>query len=309
MRASDFDVPILLITFNRPDNAQKVFDKIKKAQPSKFFIFSDAPRKGNATDELKVGECRNLLSQIDWECQVHTKFERENLGCGRGVSSAISWAFDYVDKLIILEDDCVPHASFFSYCQYMLTKYEKDEKVMHIAGTRWNDEYNIGEVDHFFSRIAHIWGWATWKRAWKLYDYKMLSLHKHDRVLLKKKLNDRIQSQYWLDCFFHVHKHNGTELINTWDYQWQYTIFKNNGLAVVPNVNLISNIGVQGVHTHNGKGDKVSYNKHTANWTTRSSQPVKLNAVTAFDNYHIKHHFMRNLKPLKKFQLYLKSFL
>ncbi len=310
MKEGGFDVPILLITFNRPANAQKVFAAIKSMRPSKLYIFSDAPREGNEEDKSNVEECRNLLTEIDWDCDVQKKFESKNLGCGRGVCSAISWAFESTEKLIILEDDCIPHSSFFPFCKYMLDKYEKAEKVMHIAGTRWNDELNSGEGDHFFSRIGHIWGWATWKRAWKLYDYNLTTLKKKvDRELLKKGLNGRIQAQYWLDCFFHVYKHNGSKLINTWDYQWQYTLFKNEGLAVVPNVNLVSNIGLQGVHTNASDNDKLSYNKHTLNWTSKGTVIKKIEACDDFDNYHINKHFMRNMKPFKRVQLYLKSFL
>lgn len=308
MRESGFDVPILLVTFNRPDNAQKIFEAVRQVRPQKLYLFSDAPRKGNATDADKVNECRSLVEKVDWPCDVKTKFESENLGCGPGPMSAITWMFQQEDKGIILEDDCLPHASFFTYCKVMLEKYEQDERVMHIAGTRWNEEYKVEGTDHFFSSIGHIWGWATWKRAWKFYDYEMRTWDKRKgRKLIKSRLGDRLLSEFWVDSFEYTFRNNPV-MRHAWDYQWQYTLFKNNGLSVVPNVNLVSNIGVQGVHSSENDTDKTSFHRQTWHWMDKKQQQ-KVTPHQEFDLYHIRHFFMRDVKAVRKMKLLIKSLL
>ena len=235
-----FDIPVLMVTFNRPAYAKHVFEKIKKLKPKNLFIFSDGPREGKPEEKTLVEECRKIFdnANFDWDCNVKKLFLEKNRGCGLGVSSAISWAFESVEKLIILEDDCVPHPSFFQFAETMLDRYQDDERVMHVAGTRWNEEFDTGNGDHFFSRIGHVWGWATWKRAWKFFDYKMQNWEKgRDRKMLKALLKERIITEYWVDCFVHAYTKNPT-LNHAWDYQWQYAQFKNNGLAVVPTHNL-----------------------------------------------------------------------
>ncbi|PWU05182.1 MAG: hypothetical protein C5B52_00115 [Bacteroidetes bacterium] len=309
METQQFDVPVLLITFNRPDNARKVFESIRRIKPSRLYFFSDAPREGNEDDLEKVQRTREILNEVDWPCTIHTKFEQLNLGCGPGPYSAISWVFDQEDRAIILEDDCLPHDSFFSFCKTMLEKYQHDPRIMHIAGTRWNEEYYIGDYDFFYSSIGHIWGWATWRRAWKFYDYFMRSWNKkRDWRLLNSKLKSRIQTQFWVDNFNHTFVHN-PQLKHAWDYQWQYTLFKNNGLAIVPNVNLISNIGVQGIHANEEAGDKSSFNRLVSGWKYRGMQSESITASDDFDQYHIDRYFMRNVKPFRKMKLLIKSFI
>jgi hypothetical protein len=303
-----FEIPVLLVTFNRPLNAKKVFDVIRQVRPAKFYLFSDAPRPGNENDQVNVKECRELIKLIDWECDVKTKFEKVNLGCGPGPMSAITWMFQHEEKGIILEDDCLPDISFFSYCRYMLDRYEHQPRVMHVAGTRWNDEYKVDDSDHFFSTIGHIWGWATWRRAWQLYDYEMKSWDKtKGRKLIKSRLNNRLLSEFWVDSFEYTYRNN-PRLRHAWDYQWQYTLFQHNGLSVVPNVNLVSNIGVQGVHSSEDDADKTSFNRHTSPWMNQKQQ-LKIIPQHDFDLYHIRNFFMRDVKAVRKMKLLIKSFL
>lgn len=284
------EAPVLLITFNRPDTTMKVFEKIREYQPAQLFIFSDGPRPLVAGEDILVNECRVLFDEqnIDWNCTVTRWYNDDNMGCARGVSSAITRAFKLVEKLIILEDDVVPHLSFFSFCNTMLNKYARNEQVMHISGTRWNEEYNMGSADHFFSTIGHIWGWATWKRAWNKYDFNLSRLpeFKKDRALLKR-FNDAKISRYWYERFEEVYAPSDKR---TWDYQWQFALFLNEGLAVVPNVNLVSNIGIVGDHS-DGETSKFHFCK-VYQWTetTKGALPATINP--GYEKHHIKTRFM-----------------
>lgn len=238
-----FDVPVLLISFNRPETTCHVFDKIRKLKPAKLYIFSDAPRTDVPDDEELVNTCRCLLddSQIDWNCKVERWYTESNMGRAVGISSAISWAFESSKKLIILEDDCLPHATFFAYCRSMLKRYEGNERVMHISGALWDQNNTVDGADHFFGLNANVSGWATWKRAWEKYDFWMDDFPEIKSQSRFQRLLGSSASRYWnlqFDKTFSQQKKSN------WEIQWQYTIFKNYGITVLPNANLISNIDI-----------------------------------------------------------------
>ena len=245
MKNKQFDTPILLIAFNRPETTCHVFEQIRKIKPSKLYIFLDAPRNEFESDIDLVETCKVLLddSQINWPCKVQRWLADDNLGQAIGISSAITWAFESTERLIILEDDCLPNLSFFEFCQTMLTKYENNERIMHISGTCYQNGGLSGDENHFYSMVNHIWGWATWKRAWNKYDFWMEQFPEMKRSKkIQQIFGNAAIGKYWHDRFDQVY--NETKK-RSWDDQWQYTLFENYGLAVVPNVNLISNIGIQ----------------------------------------------------------------
>ncbi|RYC71473.1 nucleotide-diphospho-sugar transferase [Spirosoma sordidisoli] len=283
-----FDTPILLVWFNRPDNASRVFDQIKKLKPSKLYVAIDGPREGNITDQIGTDGCKRLLSEIDWPCNLQTLIREKNAGCGLGVSSAISWFFEQEEMGIILEDDCVPAQSFFPYCQEMLLKYRDDEQIMHIAGTRWNEEY-VTESSYLFSSISHIWGWATWRRAWNKYDFEMKrwsELVQSEQI--KKHFRNPDNVTYWvktLDRFFNdSNKH-------TWDYQWQYTLFLHNGISINPSNNLIQNIGTSGSHESNSINFRKIYFRNVDKEYKPSKKPTIIEPDIRFNDYHTKKFF------------------
>ena len=234
-----FDVPILFLVFNRPDTTRQVFERIKAIKPTRLFIAADGPRLGNSNDTKGCAEVKSIVSAIDWSCEVHTLFREENLGCGKAVSGAITWFFENVEEGIILEDDTLPSPSFFSYCRHLLKEYRNDDNVMHIGGCNFDFFKRFkAKGTYFFANLSHIWGWATWRRAWQKYDFDM------------KDFESKIDT---LDCdrvFKNVLQKTYTKEINTWDYQWMYAIYANNGKTVIPQKNLISNLGFREDATH-----------------------------------------------------------
>lgn len=244
-----FETPILFLIFNRPDISKVVFDEIKKQQPKYLFIAADGARPYVDGEAEKCKRTRELImTDIDWDCEVKTLFREQNLGCGQAVSQAISWFFDHVEQGIILEDDCLAHPSFFKYCEVLLEKYEDDERVFAINGTNLKGHTLINNASYFFSHYMFVWGWATWKRAWKLYDFELKEL---ETFKDKKKIENidkrTIFKNYWIPIFEQL----VNKEIDTWDYQWVFCIWNYQGITVVPNVNLISNIGfgVDATHT------------------------------------------------------------
>lgn len=244
-----FETPILFIIFNRPEITQRVFEEIKKQKPKYLYIAADGPRLFIEEDVEKCKTTRDIvLKGIDWECELKILFRDENLGCGKAPSEAITWFFDNVEQGIILEDDCLPHASFFRYCETLLEKYKEDENVYLISGNNFQNGIKRGDASYFFSNYSHTWGWASWRRAWKHYDHNLLKLNSFKKNKLINKIDNRIAFRnYWLQKFEDVIKRDSTHI---WDYQWQFDIWNNKGVTILPNVNLISNIGFGKEATH-----------------------------------------------------------
>ena len=159
--------PVLLIGFNRSDTMQQVFNAVRRAQPDKLYYAVDGARPNKDGEKEKVQQVRDIISQVDWPCEVHTLFREENVGCGFGPADAITWAFENEDRLIVLEDDCVPSQSFFRFCHEMLELYKEDKRVNLVSGrSHHGGSRFFAKYDYIFTRYAHTWGWATWKRAW-----------------------------------------------------------------------------------------------------------------------------------------------
>lgn len=237
--------PVLFIVFNRPQLTKKVFEAIRKAEPIRLYIAADGPRLQG--ELVKCNQVRDIVKEIDWDCTVQTLFREENLGCKIAVSSAISWFFENEEEGIILEDDCLPSESFFGFCSTLLEKYRFDERIGHIGGCNFQFGQIKGDGSYYFSELFYIWGWASWKRVWKNYDVD-LSLFESFKTnnYIKNTAIYSLFEKYWLDCFENTANKN----IDTWDYQYMFSNIINNRLAIIPNNNLISNIGFGEEATH-----------------------------------------------------------
>jgi cephalosporin hydroxylase len=244
--------PVLLIIFNRPDTTALVFQEIRKARPRKLYIAADGPRLGKAGELARCEEARAIAADVDWPCQVTTLFQQENLGCKLGVSSAITWFFKHEEEGIILEDDIVPAPAFFQYCDELLNLYRDNESIMMISGSNLTGGASFSPESYFFTRYIHIWGWATWRRAWAKYDVAMSDWpHWRGGDGLRRFFdNDSAVEHFWREIFDAVWSNR----IDTWDYQWVFCCWKNNALAICPSWNLTKNIGFSSDATHTTAG-------------------------------------------------------
>ena len=243
----NLDTPILFVIFNRPEVTHRVFAKIREVRPKFLYIAADGPRPNKIGENEKCETTRNIIHQIDWDCEVLTLFHESNLGCRVAVSTAISWFFDNVEAGIILEDDCLPANSFFFFCQELLERYKDDERVMMISGDNLHIGGRESKYNYYFSRYGHIWGWATWSRAWHLFDVDIkVWPHVRDKKILNEIFDRESLSWFWEKMFHVVYQKD----LNCWGYQWIFACLVNNGLSIVPEVNLISNIGFNEDATH-----------------------------------------------------------
>lgn len=245
---------ILLLVFNRPDHTRRVFEQVRRVRPAHLFVSADGPRAHVPTDAERCAAVRAIFDEVDWPCTVHTNFLPENHGCRKAVQAGISWFFEHVEAGIILEDDCLPDLSFFEFCTAMLERYRDDEAVMQISGNNPAPETCRDLPDSYvFSRYSFIWGWATWRRAWKHYDPDFTGLEnmrKDPGSGLSLLSPDPAVRRYLLDKFERVRSRE----VDTWDYAWFYSILKNRGLCVTPTVNMVQNIGFDAQATHTQSG-------------------------------------------------------
>lgn len=242
-----FEVPVLFIIFNRPDLTARVFESIKDIRPKYLFISADGPRLNVPGDISLCNEARKIvMDNIDWDCEVKILFHEKNQGCSNAPATAITWFFNHVERGIILEDDVLPNKCFFNFCKVLLDRYCNDKKVMHISGNNFLP-FGLKE-SYYFTDYTFVWGWATWKRAWDLYDLEIPEWTKINKSLfLKTKLHHRRAENYWKKKFDLV---ADSKYRDTWDYQWTYACWTNNGLSIAPAINLVSNIGFRSDATH-----------------------------------------------------------
>lgn len=243
---SKLNTPVALIIFNRPDTTRAVFERIRAARPPKLLVTADGPRRDRPDEERLCAAARQVVHEVDWPCELHTHFSEVNLGCRDGPAGGIDWVFSLVPEAIILEDDCLPHPSFFRFCDELLERYRDDPRVGMIAGSKLHAERAKDGASYFFSKYPFIWGWATWRRAWAQYDRSASAWPRFRRSAAFRAIALPVERAYWERSFHSVH--DGT--LDAWDYQWTLTCWRAGLVSVVPNCNLVSNIGFGPGATH-----------------------------------------------------------
>lgn len=236
-------VPVLFLTFNRPEHTRLALERIRQARPARLYVHSDGARSQVAGEVEKVAKVRAILKkEIGWDCEVRTLFRSENQGLRKGVFGALNWFFEAEPYGIVLEDDCVPDLSFFRFCEEILEKYKDDEQVMHVGCSNLAENFTSNlEASYVFSRFSFVWGWAGWRWAWQKMSLDLEGLDEFERSGgIQNFLDDPKSQAYMLDKFRATRAGKN----NSWAYAWFYSILKNNGLCIVPKVNLVQNVGV-----------------------------------------------------------------
>lgn len=253
------ETAVALFIFNRPQLTSRVFAEIASARPRRLLIVADGPRFDDEREKCEAA--RATVSQVNWQCDVLKNFSDVNLGCKGRISSGLDWVFSQCEEAIILEDDCLPHPSFFRYCEEVLRWYRDDERVMMVSG----DNFQLGRArtpySYYLSRYCHVWGWASWRRAWRYYDVEMkLWPELRQTRWLRDVLGDGDAAACWQDAFDGAFAGE----IDTWDYQWLFACWAQNGLVILPAVNLVSNIGFGSDATHGNSGRGFTANLPTS---------------------------------------------
>jgi hypothetical protein len=279
--------PVLFLIFNRPELTFQVLKAIQKVKPLRLFIAADGPRIDKPEDVDRCARAREIATAVNWECEVKTLFRERNLGCQRAVSGAIDWFFENVNEGIILEDDCLPHQTFFWFCQELLDRYKDDERIFVISGNNFQKDQNRTGYSYYFSLFNHCWGWATFKRAWQYFDFdlRLWQKIKQDKYL-SDILADKNAYKYWEKIYQNVFDGK----INSWAYRWTFACWVQSGLSVLPKINLVQNIGFGEDATHTrGNGNLLSLPAHEMDFPL-IHPPVMIRDVRA-DRFTQQNHF------------------
>lgn len=272
---------VLFLIFNRLDTTKQVFEAIKKAKPPRLYIATDGPRDNVEGEAEKVKAVREyVMNNIDWDCEVKTLFREKNLGCGKAVSEAITWFFEHEEMGIILEDDTLPSQSFFWFCEELLERYKDDKRIGMISGDNFQFGIKRGDADYYFSIYSHIWGWASWRDRWENYNFTLESFK--DDSFIDEIFNSTKAKKYWKKIFRKMKKHE----IDTWDYQWTFTLWRNKQLTILPNLNLVSNIGF-GIYSTHTQGDSELSNMKRYEFLLEK-HPLKVERNLEADEYTSK---------------------
>lgn len=257
---------VLLIVYNRPEKTKKVYEQIRKAKPSRFYVVADGPLPERADDRERCMQVREIVKEPDWDCHFESVFRETNLGCGPSVKKAIDWFFEQEEEGIVLEDDTVPDPTFFQFCDEMLDRYRGDRRIAFISGSNhYGTSYGPGNSNgqavsnamdsYFFARNKTTWGWATWRRSWDRMDYEMtwLASSNADQIIRNMSLLKET-SKYWMNAVMSIKERN----VSAWDWQWYFSVAAEDQLVIYPQVNLVSNIGFGADATHTTGRPEIS---------------------------------------------------
>lgn len=254
---------VAFCVFKNLDTTKQVFERIREAKPPKLYIVADSARAHVPGEQEKVEAVRRYIEEhIDWECEVFKNYAGDNMGCGRRISSGLNWVFEQEEQAIILEDDCVPDSTFFRYCQEMLEYYKEDERIMMISGNNPYASCYHGNEDYLFSKVPFIWGWASWRRAWKLYDYDLKTLPENRKSSLFKRVLPTKAYWVYMAEYESLYRHE----FDTWDYQLMYAGILHDKLNIVPCESHVFNIGFSEEATHTFRAPK---------WMKQEVSPVR----------------------------------
>lgn len=241
------NLPVLIVIFNRPDKFRNLLQSLRKSKPSKLFVSADGPRQNNADDKSKCVQARKVVDEIDWPCDIVTRFLDNNMGCDPHVASAIEWFFENVEYGIILEDDVVIHPNFFRFSVELFERYRDDERIMQISSLSPFEKRNHPYSYHFSKHFRCYGAWGTWKRAWRFHTIPIGRYTKTDLFqIIRSYFPKPIDQKYWMKLFSEFE--NGSRV--NWDYWWNFTCYAQNGLCIVPESNFVKNIGYDDRSTH-----------------------------------------------------------
>jgi hypothetical protein len=299
--AAPFTTPVVLFLFRRPAQTQHVFEAIQQARPPRLFLIADGPR---TDDERALCEqTRAVVAKVDWPCEVTTNYSDTNLGLRTRLASGISWVFEQVEEAIFLEDDCLPNPTFFRFCAELLERYREEPRVMHISGDCFVDVPDPA-TSYYFTLYAHVWGWASWRRAWAFYDANLTrwsDLSTRRKIL--EQCGTRSERQFWKKTLDAVRANE----IHTWDYQWTFSLMLHDALAINPCRNLVRNIGFGHEATHTTDIGSAVSALHTHELTFPLRHPSTIEAWRGADQQTAKLFFSEDTAIVKKAKHLLRS--
>lgn len=248
---NSLDISVGIIFFNRPEPLKKTYEIVRQSRPARLFLIQDGERSNHPTDRDNIIKCREVFSNIDWDCEVHTNYSDTNLGCGKRPYTGITWMFSLTDKAVILEDDCVIGDNFLLFCKEMLDRYENDLRIGIISAWNHFGYYDFGGYSYGFTKSVGCGAWATWKNRWNKYDMTIDGLNEYTEKCLLRDITPLYAAKKKLARWKKARIELKTnDKISYWDHQWGFVRNVNSWLTIVPKYNQMCNIGISEDATH-----------------------------------------------------------
>ncbi len=297
MNKSTLATPVLIIAYRREESTRKVLEAVRQARPRKVYVACNAPKSDRSTEFEECAAVRHLFDELDWACDVRRLFRGQHLPAKESISGAISWFFEHEPQGIILEDDCVPSISFFQFAEELLDRYATDQRVGMISGNNFQYGRQRGDASYYFSRYCHIWGWASWRDRWLTYDPAMKLWPKFRNQILDS-LDNILQRTYWGNVFDRTH----VGMIDTWDYQWLFCNWMNHRVNVLPQENMVSNIGF-GLQAHHTRELTRAANVRASDLAFPLRHPDSFLPDSLADNYTFRNSYLPGMRSIARHAL------
>ncbi len=234
------EIPVVMIVFNRADRARAVFERVRAAKPRKLYVVADGPRAGIAADPDSCAAAREIVDEVDWDCEVVRDFSETNLGCGGRILSGLDRVFAENESAIVIEDDCLPDPSFFGYCADALEHHANDDQIFAVTGAKYPCEPRTAPNSYRFTRMFNGWGWAGWRRSWQSVDWDMADYPAfRDARVMDKKARSKLEAEFFMNGF----EKGYTREIERWDWAVMFSAYQHQQYFLTPDRNLISNTG------------------------------------------------------------------
>ncbi len=291
-------IPVLFITFARPDYARKTFDAIKAEKPSKLYFYSDKAHLNNPDEIERNNQIRDfVIKETDWDCELKTFFREENAGLYASMLGAIDWVFENEEQAIILEEDIVPSLAFFDFCKQLLPKFKEDWRVYYISGTNLLESFNPNGFDYIFTKRGYYYGFATWKSRWQKVERNNIPFEAMKRYDINKFYGVSKRKTNYLDKSqeesYRFLKSNGVN--PCWDYALSFTLKKEGACGIIPVKNLVKNIGVIGIHSTGVNSLAHNLSTYTSDKYVINNPPPFVIPDFKYDKHHIDVFYKRTL--------------
>ena len=267
-----------MVIFNRPDRARQVFARVREARPKKLYLLADGPRPSVPEDEPLCAETRGIAGDVDWDCEVVEVFSDANLGCSGRITSGLERVFGECESAIVLEDDCLPHSTFFRYCEEALNHFRGDDRVFAVTGGKYPCEPRTAPHSYRFSRMFNAWGWAAWRRSWQSIDFSMAD---YPAFKAERRIESYSRSALETRFFINGFEQASKKEIEPWDWAVMYAAYTRRQLMVMPDRNLVSNTGwgAEGTQQKNPRHILADLPTYPMSFPLRHPPEVAENAV------------------------------
>lgn len=305
-------LPLLILAWKRPFHTLKLVNAIRDVKPKKIFLACDGPDLSKEKEIELVNQTRSILDkEINWQCEKHKLYSSFNRGCRLGVTNAINWFFENVNEGVILEDDCIPHPDFFKFTELLIDRFRDDKRIWTISGNNYQNGIWRGDGSYYFSKFPHCWGWATWKDRWQNYpEEKFVWERLNNAKMLDNIFTSRKELRYWRLIFNNLYKENRPD---SWSYRWFLLCLAKGGLNVLPNQNLVQNIGFNPTATHTKRGKSpipLNFKNNESSGLLPLIEPSFIIRSNDADNFTFLTHFAPriHIKIINKLNFLFKKF-